>query len=65
MDLSQEKSNYKFNEKGEPIQPGVKKSSSKKKKKRSEPPEVSECGSADSCAEKKSEAKRSSRPPAL
>jgi len=52
--------NYRFNEKGEPIS-GEKKKAPAKKKKRSEPPEVDPlkgeaCGSEDSCAEKKSEA---------
>ncbi|MBI5245888.1 MAG: hypothetical protein HY923_01805 [Elusimicrobia bacterium] len=52
--------NYKFNEKGEPIS-GEKKKAPAKKKKRSEPPEEDPlkpegCGSEDNCAEKKSEA---------
>ena len=50
-------SNYKFNEKGDPIEA---KKPAAKKKKRSEPPEAKEgaeaCGSEGSCAEKKSEA---------
>ncbi len=52
--------NYKFNEKGEPVSADKKKAPAKKKK-RSEPPEVTEetaesCGSSDSCLEKKADA---------
>ncbi|MDD5304417.1 MAG: hypothetical protein PHS14_15070 [Elusimicrobia bacterium] len=55
-------SNYKFNEKGDPISAEAKKKASVKKKKRSEPPEIGSregaeaCGSEESCAEKKTEA---------
>lgn len=54
-------SNFKFNEKGEPISAEKKKAAAKKKK-RSEPPEIGSlesagaCGSEESCIEKKTEA---------
>lgn len=52
--------NYRFNEKGDPVSADKKKAPAKKKK-RSEPPEITEessepCGSADTCLEKKAEA---------
>lgn len=52
--------NYRFNEKGEPVSADKKKAPAKKKK-RSEPPEVTEesaeaCGSDSSCIEKKADA---------
>lgn len=51
---------YKFNAAGDPIRPSDKKAAAKKKKKRSEPPETgssaNDCGSEESCADRKSEA---------
>lgn len=60
LEPSQTKS-YKFNDKGDPIDPDAKKkAAAKKKKKAAEPPEMSEagegCGGEDSCAEKRTEA---------
>ncbi len=56
-------STYRFNEKGEPVDPQAKKKSAAKKKKRSEPPEIGSgeisesCGAEETtCSEKKTEA---------
>ena len=50
---------YRFNEKGEPVVPGLKKNASSKSRKRSETPaeeiksQPEACGPAENCAEKK------------